>query len=299
MYEDYYSLSEKPFNLTPDTDFYYQSMPHQEALNVLLVAIRSGAGFVKLTGEVGTGKTLLCRKLLDLLDDSYQTIYIPNPYMSCDALLKAVVEEMGLLDTLKDDNYLSCINRELINNAQQNKQTIILLDEAQSLPVESLEAIRLLSNLETRKKKLVQIVLFGQPELDIRLQKKSIRQLQQRIIHACHLNSLTIEGLARYIEHRLDAAGYFGPQLFNEAAIKCLFNKTKGVPRLINLLCDKSMMLSFAAGEFYVSDRHIQMAARDSKQVKRVMLQKFNLASSVAILALISSSLAQLFFPAS
>ena len=132
MYEQYYGLVEKPFNLTPDTEFYYQSLTHQEALNVLLVAIKSGDGFIKLTGEVGTGKTLLCRKLLDLLDDHFQTIYIPNPYMSCDALLRAVVEEMGLLDLVLDNNYLSCINKKLIENAQQNIKTIILLDEATS-----------------------------------------------------------------------------------------------------------------------------------------------------------------------
>lgn len=294
MYEHYYGLIEKPFNLTPDTEFYFQSLTHQEALNVLLVAIRSGDGFIKLTGEVGTGKTLLCRKLLDLLGDNFQTIYIPNPYMSCDALLKAVVEEMGLLDTLKDNNYLSCINQKLIENARQNKQTIILLDEAQSLPVESLEAIRLLSNLETKKKKLIQIVLFGQPELDEKLQQNSIRQLQQRIVHACHLNSLSLEGLAQYIEHRLVSAGYFGPRLFSDSAIRCLFDKTSGVPRLINLLCHKSMMISHASGDFYVSDKQVQMAAKDSRQINNVMLQKTSLMGTAGSLALISASLSQI-----
>ncbi|MCK4708942.1 MAG: AAA family ATPase [Gammaproteobacteria bacterium] len=299
MYEHYYGLTEKPFNLTPDTEFYYQSLTHQEALNVLLVAIKSGDGFIKLTGEVGTGKTLLCRKLLDLLDEHFQTIYIPNPYMSCDALLKAVVEEMGLLDSLTDTDYLSCINQKLIQNAQQGKQTIILLDEAQSLPVESLEAIRLLSNLETEKNKLIQIVLFGQPELDAKLQQKSIRQLQQRIVHACHLSSLTLEGLAHYIEHRLVSAGYFGPRLFSDSAIKCLYDKTKGVPRLINLLCHKSMMIAHASGEFYVSAKSIRVAARDSNQVNSVINQKAGLVSAVGGLMYIFASLGQLVLPLS
>ncbi len=299
MYEQYYGLVEKPFNLTPDTEFYYQSLTHQEALNVLLVAIKSGDGFIKLTGEVGTGKTLLCRKLLDLLDDHFQTIYIPNPYMSCDALLRAVIEEMELLDSVQENNYLSCINKKLIENAKQNIKTIILLDEAQSLPIESLEAIRLLSNLETEKEKLIQIVLFGQPELDVKLQQNSIRQLQQRIVHACHLKNLNIEGLAQYIEHRLESAGYFGPRLFSDSAIKKLFEKTKGVPRLINLLCNKALMICYASGEFYVSEKHIQMAARDSKQVNRVVMQKADLVGNAGVLAGISFSLSQVLPPVS
>ena len=266
MYVPYYRLSEKPFNLTPDTDFFYQSQTHQESLNVLLVAIQSGEGFIKLTGEVGTGKTLLCRKLLELLDEQYQTVYIPNPYMSCNALLKAVAIEMGLGAELENDNYLDCINRKLIDNARKNIQTIILLDEAQSLPVESLEAIRLLSNLETEKQKLVQIVLFGQPELDKKLNEHSIRQLQQRIAHACELKNLSADTLAQYIEHRLHSAGYDGPVLFNDAAIRRIYKKTKGVPRLINLLCNKAMMLSFAAGDFYISEKHILQASKDTQQ---------------------------------
>ena len=184
MYEQYYGLHEKPFSLTPDTEYFYQSITHQEALNVLLVAIKAGDGFIKLTGEVGTGKTLLCRKLLDALDGQYSTVYIPNPYMSCDALLNAVCTELGIAEKLEGGNYLSCINDYLIDSARQGKNTVIILDEAQSLPEESLEAIRLLSNLETEKNKLVQIVLFGQPELDAMLAKSTIRQLQQRIMHA-------------------------------------------------------------------------------------------------------------------
>ena len=275
MYESYYGLAEKPFNITPDTEFYYQSVTHQDALNVLLVAIKSGDGFIKLTGEVGTGKTLLCRKLLDQLDEHFYTIYIPNPYMSCELLLRAVVEEMGLTDQLQGDNYLSCINKQLIENAQNNIQTIILLDEAQSLPVESLEAVRLLSNLETRKKKLIQIVLFGQPELDDKLQQSSIRQLKQRISHSCHISSLSREALADYIDHRLNSAGYFGPKLFNDNAIRYLFSRTQGVPRLINLLCNKALMLAYASGEFTVQTRHIKMAVADSVHREKKMSWKF------------------------
>ena len=265
MNEQYYGLSEKPFSLTPDTDFYYQSYTHQEALNVLLVAIRSGDGFIKVTGEVGTGKTLLCRKLLDALDEQYNTVYIPNPYMNCNALLDAVLAEMGISENLDRENYLACINDYLIETARQQKTTVIILDEAQSLPEESLEAIRLLSNLETEKNKLVQIILFGQPELDEKLAKSSIRQLQQRIMHAYQLKPLNENSVRAYLHHRMQAAGYRGPELFDSGARQWLYKISQGVPRVINVLGNKAMMQSYASGEFYISKKHIEAAAIDSK----------------------------------
>lgn len=265
MYEQYYGLSEKPFSLTPDTEFFYQSFTHQEALNVLLVAIKSGDGFIKVTGEVGTGKTLLCRKLLDALDTQYNTVYIPNPYMSCNALLDAVVTEMGISDKLDNENYLACINQCLLDSARQSKTTVIILDEAQSLPEESLEAIRLLSNLETEKNKLVQIILFGQPELDNKLAQSNIRQLQQRIMHAYELKPLNQSSINAYLQHRIRSAGYTGSELFDTAAQNLLFKISHGVPRVINVLCNKAMMLSYASGEFHVNKKHIEAAALDSK----------------------------------
>jgi MSHA biogenesis protein MshM len=265
MYEQYYGLSEKPFSLTPDTDFFYQSFTHQEALNVLLVAIKSGDGFIKVTGEVGTGKTLLCRKLLDALDSQYNTVYIPNPYMNCNALLEAVVTEMGISDQLDNQNYLACINEYLLDSARQSKATVIILDEAQSLPEESLEAIRLLSNLETEKKKLVQIILFGQPELDNKLAHSNVRQLQQRIMHAYELKPLNQSSINAYLQHRIRSAGYTGPELFDAAAQNLLFKISHGVPRVINVLCNKAMMLSYASGEFHIHKKHIKAAALDSK----------------------------------
>jgi len=265
MYQHYYGLSENPFSLTPDTDFFYQSFTHQEALNVLLVAIRNGDGFLKITGEVGTGKTLLCRKLLDALDDRYNTVYIPNPYMSCNALLEAVMVEMGILNRLGKDNHLACISEYLIESARQSKSTVIILDEAQSLPHQSLEAIRLLSNLETEKQKLVQIILFGQPELDTMLEKSSIRQLQQRIMHAYELMPLNQSVIGAYIRHRMRAAGFVGPELFDQAAQNLLFKMSRGIPRVINVLCNKALMQSYASGEFYIRKKHIQSAVQDSK----------------------------------
>ena len=262
MYEQYYGLREKPFSLTPDTEFFYQSVTHGEALNVLLVAIRGGDGFIKVTGEVGTGKTLICRKLLDELDDDYETVYVPNPHMNCDALLEAVAREMGL-DS--DGNHLAAINRHLIDNARRQRATVIILDEAQSLPEESMEAIRLLSNLETGKQKLVQIILFGQPELDERLAQSSIRQLRQRIMHAYQLQPLNQTSVRSYLQHRIKSAGYLGTELFDSAAQRRLFKLSHGIPRIINVLCNKALMLSYASGEFYVNRKHIEAVAADSQ----------------------------------
>ena len=265
MYEQYYGLSEKPFSLTPDTEFFYQSVTHGEALNVLQVAIRGGDGFIKVTGEVGTGKTLLCRKLLDLLDDEYETVYIPNPHMNCNALLDAVLLELGIADRVEGQKYLACINDYLIANARQNRGTVIILDEAQALPRESLEAIRLLSNLETGKKKLVQIVLFGQPELDARLAQSGIRQLQQRIMHAYKLQPLNRDSVRCYLQHRVKSAGYRGPELFDHGALRRMYKLSQGIPRVINVLSNKALMLSYASGEYYVNSKHVEAAAADSQ----------------------------------
>lgn len=265
MYEQYYGLAEKPFNLTPDTGFFYKSFTHREALDVLRVAIRSGDGFIKVTGEVGTGKTLLCRKLLQALETNFDTIYIPNPYMGCNALFHAILVEMGIADRLNKANYLTCINEYLINNARRHRGTVILLDEAQSMPQESLEAIRLLSNLETRKRKLVQIALFGQPELDVRLAQSNARQLKQRIVHAYQLKPLNQTSTRSYLQHRIRLAGYRGPELFDNAAQRRLYKLSQGIPRVINVLCNKALMLSYASGEFYVKGKHIEAAAADSQ----------------------------------
>lgn len=265
MYEQYYGLSEKPFNLTPDTEFFYQSVTHREALEVLQVALRSGDGFIKVTGEVGTGKTLLCRKLLDALDAEFDTIYIPNPFMNSDALFDAVLQELRVGDDDSSEDTLTRINHRLIANARDGRSTVILLDEAQAMPDESLEAIRLLSNLETGKRKLLQIVLFGQPELDTRLAQDSLRQLRQRIMHSYQLQPLNRESIGSYLQHRIVSAGYHGPNLFDQDAQNRLYKFSQGIPRVINVLCNKALMLSYSNGDFYVNSKHIEAAAADSQ----------------------------------
>ena len=265
MYERYYGLAEQPFSLTPDTEFFYRSDTHQEALNVLLVALGSGDGFIKVTGEVGTGKTLLCRKLLDALDGDFNTVYIPNPCLNRDALLRALVTELGIGDDADPATNLERINRHLIASAQDGLGTVILLDEAQALPEESLEAVRLLSNLETGKRKLVQIVLFGQPELDARLAQSNVRQLRQRIMHAYELKPLGPGSVRAYLQHRINTAGYQGPELFDSSALRRLYQFSRGIPRVINVLGNKAMMLAYASGEFHIRRKHIEAAAADSQ----------------------------------
>lgn len=264
MFEQYYGLTEKPFNLTPDTDFFYQSLSHQEALNVLLLAIQSGEGFIKVTGEVGTGKTLLCRKLLEQLDGIYNTVYIPNPYMDKDALFQAIVDELEL-EATDSSQYLKIINKQLLKSAEKGEQTVLLLDEAQSIPEESLEAIRLLSNLETEKQKLIQIILIGQPELNDKLNQSSIRQLQQRIMHSYELMPLSEDSMGLYLNCRLKRAGYCGPALFSKAALAQLFSASQGVPRLINVLANKSLLSAYGKGDYYVDPKHVKAAIKDSE----------------------------------
>ena len=265
MYETYYGLAEKPFNLTPDTEFFYQSVTHREALDVLQIALRSGDGFIKVTGEVGTGKTMLCRKLLDALESEFETLYVPNPFMNSAALFEAVLRELRVTPGEGHNDPLSLINERLIENAREGKSTVILLDEAQAIPDESLEAIRLLSNLETGKRKLVQIVLFGQPELDERLARDNLRQLRQRIMHHYQLRPLNRDSIGYYLQHRISSAGYHGPRLFEADAINRLYKFSRGIPRVINVLCNKAMMLSYANGDFYINGKHIEAAAADSQ----------------------------------
>ena len=205
MYLQHYSLSEPPFTLTPDTDFFFNYSSHQQALNVLLVALQGGEGFIKVTGEVGTGKTLVCRQLLNLLEENYVTAYIPNPCLNPTALRMALAEELGLefARNIGQHRLLKLITERLLELHRNDKQVVLLLDEAQAIPDDSLEALRLLTNLETEKRKLLQVVLFGQPELDVRLAQRNFRQLKQRIVFSYQLHPLTRRALGEYVRHRL------------------------------------------------------------------------------------------------
>jgi MSHA biogenesis protein MshM len=293
MYLQHFGLRESPFSLTPDTSFFFACSSYQEALNTLLVAARNGEGFIKITGEVGNGKTMLCRKFLATLNQGRQsattpigtqdqeaaaaiaprfmTAYIPNPYLEPSSLLLALAEEFRV-PLEKDTNQhllLKGLTHALLNCARNGQRALLCLDEAQAMPLESLEVLRLLTNLETEKRKLLQVVLFGQPELDERLKHNSVRQLRQRISFQYDLQGLQKNELERYLRHRLAVAGFAGETLFSDRAVAKLHRITKGTPRLVNIVAHKALMLAFSDGRQQVFTGHIRDAAADTPEVHR------------------------------
>ena len=266
IYLSHFGLREPPFGITPDTSFFYACASSQEALNTLLVAVANGEGFLKLTGEVGTGKTLLCRKFLATLDDNWVSAYVPNPNLEPRTLLLALAEEMRVkLDSDLDQHHLlKALTLALLDFARQKKRVVVCLDETQAMPLESLETLRLLTNLETEKRKLVQVILFGQPELDERLAHESIRQLRQRITFQHHLGTLTREETEYYLAHRLAIAGYLGEGVFAPGAVNRIYRASRGVPRLVNILANKAMMLAYGEGSRRVTAQHARAAAADT-----------------------------------
>jgi MSHA biogenesis protein MshM len=270
LYLEHFGLTERPFGITPDTSFVYSATAHQEALNTLLIGLGSGDGFIKITGEVGTGKTLLCRRFLTTLGDEYFTLYLPNPSIGPMQLLLAVAEELGLALNASESQFqlIKHINRRLLDLSRQGRIVVCCVDEAQAAPLESLEALRLLSNLETEKHKLIHIVLFGQPELDQNLANPSVRQLLQRIAFHYHLSGLRRDEFEHYLHHRLTVAGYQGGPLFSRAAANDLYRYSRGIPRLVNILANKSLLATFGEGRRMVQTRHVQAAARDTEGAK-------------------------------
>jgi len=272
MYRSHFGLREPPFGITPDTSFAFSCVSHQEALNTLLVAVGNGEGFIKIAGEVGTGKTLLCRRFLSTLDDRYVTAYIPNPYLEPRALMLALGEELrvGLDAGAEQHQILKHLNLALLGYARDGKRVLVCLDEAQAMPIETLEALRLLSNLETEKRKLLQVVLFGQPELDDKLGQESVRQLRQRITFQYYLGTLTRQELAYYLAHRLRVAGYVGKPLFTPRSVAGIYRATRGVPRLVNIVAHKCLLLVYGEGGHEVLPRHVRLAVQDTPSARAV-----------------------------
>ena len=292
MYLAHFGLREPPFSLTPDTSFFFACTNYQEGLNTLLVAARTGEGFIKIVGEVGNGKTLLCRKLLATLSSDRETTtaigtqdggvsgrhaakfitaYIPNPYLEPRSLLLALADEFRIdIDSSCDQHQLlKVLTHTLLDFARDGKRVLVCLDEAQAMPLESLEVLRLLTNLETEKRKLMQVVLFGQPELDERLKQNSVRQLRQRISFQYVLNGLHRDEMDRYLRHRLAVAGFKGETLFSSGAVNLLHRVTRGTPRLANIIAHKAMLLTYAEGRQQVQTNHIRNAAADTPESHR------------------------------
>ena len=268
MYEAFFGLHEKPFALTPNTGFMVRLAPYQACLNLLSVALAEGEGFVKVTGEVGTGKTLLCRALLNQLDSGpYQVAWLPDPALSPSALRQALAFELGVADAILLDDHalLAALQSRLIELAGQGRSTVLLIDEAQALPPATLEGLRLLTNLETEQRKLLQVVLFGQPELDVTLAREDFRQLRQRITFSYRLRPLDQADAGRYLQERLAVAGYRGETLFPPAVVRLLVRGSGGIPRLLNILAHKCLMAAFGEGKRQVSARHVRRALADTE----------------------------------
>lgn len=263
-----------PFGLTPDTDFFFAQASHQAALNMLLVALRSGEGFLKITGEIGLGKTTLCRMLLRFLTEDasrWTTAYLPNPSGSRAALIVMVAEELGCLPRAARERepelLLGTIQQRLLKIARSGARTVLVVDEAQALPDEVLEVVRLLTNLETERDKLLQVVLFGQPELDQRLALPQLRQLRQRIGFSHRLLPLDRTQFKAYVRHRLQVAGAV-PELFSPAALDLLFHASRGVPRTANMLCHKSLLAAFGPGKRQVGPAQALAAIEDTESAR-------------------------------
>ncbi|SET64226.1 ExeA family protein [Thalassotalea agarivorans] len=288
MYLYHFGLKELPFTLTPNTNFYLGLAPHNEALAVLLTALQTGEGFIKVVGEVGTGKTLICRKLLNEIPDHFKTAYIPNPYLSPDELRRAVATELGVegAEDLSAQLLTQKIQQKLLELHALGHSVVLILDETQALPDESLEALRLFTNLETETRKLLQVVMFAQPELDEKLAETKFRQLKQRITFSYKLRPMTEAEVEQYINHRMECAGYKGQPVFTSSLCRRITKITKGVPRLVNILCHKMLILSFGKGRHKVSHQDFVAAVKDTEGVQNIGLFNRYLFSSIALASL-------------
>lgn len=273
MYLYHFGIRELPFTLTPNTQFFFGLPSHNEALKVLQTALFSGEGFIKVTGEVGTGKTLVCRKLLNEMPKGFVTAYIPNPYLSPKELRHAVASELqvDLPDGSDQQEFTQAIQERLVDIRKSGQAVVLIIDEAQALPDESIEALRLMTNLETESSKLMQVVLFGQPELNEKIAKPELRQLRQRITFSYHLSKMNTDQIFQYVNHRMGVAGYTKEQvLFSKRICKHLNTASEGTPRLVNTICHKALMLAFGEGKNKVSSKHIKLAAQDTEAASKI-----------------------------
>src|SRR3954470_5012072 len=272
MYEDYYGFTEKPFSLTPDPKYLFKSVSHANAFDLLQYAVRRREGFVVITGDIGTGKTTLCRALLEQVDRKTFTALVLNPFLSEDDLLRLILQEFGVVsrDEIRRGRMAGVSKQELIETLNEfllslqalGAQALLIIDEAQNLPLQVLEQIRILSNLETEKEKLLQIVLVGQSNLKDLLRRPELRQLDQRVSIRYDLKPLSAEETAAYVQHRLSVAGGGSAVTFAPRAMAKLHLFTAGIPRLINLLCDRALLSGFSTHATRIVPDHVDGAAQ-------------------------------------
>src|SRR5450756_856473 len=289
MYQSYFGLAEEPFSIAPDPRYLYMSQRHQEALAHLLYGVNAGGGFVLLTGEVGAGKTTVCRCLLEQIPESCDVAYIFNPKLTVEELLSTICAEFGI--TFPPGNtsvkvYIDCINAYLLDAHARGRHTVLIIDEAQNLAADVLEQMRLLTNLETDKRKLLQIILLGQPELAAMLERPELRQLGQRLVARYHLGPLTRPEVAAYVRHRLEVSGA-KRQLFPARLMGRLYRLSGGVPRVINVLCDRALLGAYVQSKEPVAAATLAQAAREvfHEPAARRRLVKRALSTGLILLA--------------
>jgi type II secretory pathway predicted ATPase ExeA len=290
MYQEHFGLKRPPFKITPDTSLFYEGNQRGAALEALMYAIKSGEGIIKVVGEVGSGKTMLCRMLEVRLSGDIDVIYIANPSLSPDNILHVIAHELQLdvNNGMSKVDVMQLIQAHLLKKHANNRQVVLFVEEAQSMPIETLEEIRLLSNLETDENKLLQMVLFGQPELDEKLSVPHIRQLKERITQSFYLSPFPPADTLQYLNFRLRAVGYKGPDVFNKKTAGAVKKYSNGLTRRINIIADKSLLAAFSEGSHTVTTSHIKLAAQDSefKKItnKKIILYIGGLALVVAAL---------------
>ncbi|MEW6291960.1 MAG: AAA family ATPase [Pseudomonadota bacterium] len=267
MYLEYYGLAEPPFRITPHTDFFFAGARRGATLEALLYAITHDEGIVKISGEVGSGKTMLCRVLMERLPESVVIVYLANPSLSREDILYALADELGIdmPDHSRAATVMRALQEKLVTLYAEGKQVVVLIDEAHAMPMETLEEIRLLSNLESNRHKLLQLVLFGQPELNETLARADMRQLRERITHNFNLEPLLQEDIAQYLDFRMRAAGYRGPNVFAPEAVKRIAKVSEGLTRRVNILADKALLASFANGTHQVGVKEAEAAVKDTE----------------------------------
>ncbi len=288
MYLEHFGLREAPFRITPHTEFFFSGANRGATLEALLYAITAGEGMVKVTGEVGSGKTMLCRVLMERLPESVETIYLAVPSLTRDEMLAAIAGDLGIDATgASTTKLVRSLQDKLIEIHSTGRQVVALIDEAHAMPLGTLEEIRLLSNLETGTDKLLQIVLFGQPELDVHLALPHMRQLKERITHNFTLAPLPPRDIKDYLAFRMRAAGYHGPELFGPEVLRVIAEASEGLTRRINIFADKTLLAAFAAGTHSVNADHARAAITDTQIVlmRRESPRRLAMASALGVAA--------------
>ena len=267
MYYAHFGLKQPPFKITPNTEFFYLGGNRGAVLDALIYAVKSGEGIIKVVGEVGSGKTMLCRMLQVALPESIESVYLANPSVAPEDILHAIAFELQLELPENPDRLkvMQVLQTHLLARHAAGRQVVIFVEEAQGMPISTLEEIRLLSNLETKYDKLLQIVLFGQPELDENLNETRIRQLRERITHSFYLEPFDTKEISEYLIFRLRAAGYFGPPLFTKSAVEKIASVAQGLVRRVNILADKSLLAAFADNVYQVTPQYVVAAIKDSE----------------------------------